>query len=301
MTLTFSDASLNKFLRKYMSSEVDDFLANVPTEGPVDIDKELFGKPKEGDKVETEKTPTASPAETKTKTEEPASPQAGENKNTEDDNNIPFHKHPRWKERERQFNETKKQYEDRLAQMEAKLTELGNSSSAKKTSAVDTSAIPQWFVELYGDNPLAWQKYEQAQEMQYAQWRDRLVKETEQLDQKEQAQLKEANKFVEDSISKLEEQYDIDLSYQDGKNSLRNEFLNFMLERRPSTEDGTYDFINGWKWFSETRTKEPVDETTAAKKNVAAKTVPSKKAEAASKEFATPNDLRGDWRTLIRK
>ena len=69
-----------------------EIFADIPSEGA----SETFGSEKE---EQVKETPAESQAENKPVEEKaPTSEGAEEKSNTPDENNLPFHKHPRWKE-----------------------------------------------------------------------------------------------------------------------------------------------------------------------------------------------------------
>ena len=114
---------------------------------------------KEGDNpfvnLDTEKeTPSDSPNEKEPKVEEPSK---GDNTTEgEKPKDVPFHEHPRWKEREEELKELrafKEEVTDKFQELEKPHSKSGN--------------IPDWFKELYGENEVAWQKYEEHEKVDH--------------------------------------------------------------------------------------------------------------------------------------
>lgn len=180
-----------------------------------------------------------------------------------DEENIPFHRHPRWiamktkdKEKEHQIEELRgqlKSFEDRFSQM----------STAQKENVAQ--ALPQEFVQLFGDNPDAWTAMEKliankAQDIV----EKRFTAMTEQEKQRQEAQQR-AEQIIEKEFESLSEETGLDFT-QDS--SLRNAVKKIALQYRPLNDAG--DAISFTKAYELYTLLNPTNDSTDEKKRIAA-------------------------------
>ena len=113
--------------------EIKEELAELPSDGTKleDIEKEV-GKEEE---IET-------PAESQPEKKE------------EEEKEVPFHENPRFKELVDEKNKYKEDLKKFKEDTESKFSEI-------KDSQPKTGNIPNWFTELYGENDVAWTKYQE--------------------------------------------------------------------------------------------------------------------------------------------
>lgn len=254
-----------------MAENIEEILADVKQEGEnpfEDMEKE---------------TPSESPTE---KEPEMDKPEEGDNTPEEKEENIPFHKHPRWIERERELNRLKEQEEEN-ARVIAELSAF-KEEAAKKLEPTDTK-IPDWFSELYGENDVAWKKYSEYEEAKELEIERRVISRQEQARKQAEEQNQYWNRWVDDEISKLE---------ATGRNFDRNELIKTMLDYAPTDGNGNLDFEKGYKIYDTLKSKE--DKTSSqAKKVLADTTTRSSTGERKSKDFMTADELRRkSWQDL---
>lgn len=185
-----------------------------------------------------------------------------EPKGTDDDKPIPFHKHPRWLAREERLNEL----EAKLAQYEAK-------------PQGDAPTPPSEFVELFGNDPQVWAKYNQFSERQKQDWKNELLSE---LQQQQQQQLTETRKWDLWVDNQLEELRD------EGKAFKKNELLKVIGEYKPTDADGNLDFRKGYELYEKLQSLEKNPEKDNKRKQIAGATASESGAEAEKPKFATP-------------
>src|SRR3972149_2981832 len=132
-----------------MEKTILEELNELPTDGSKleDIEKEQENENSEGSQPEEKK-------EEKKEEETEAEKTAREIKEQEEEDKIPFHKHPRFKALVEEKNQYKKDLDAMREEMESKFSEIKDSQSKD-------SKVPAWFTELYGDNETAWQKYQE--------------------------------------------------------------------------------------------------------------------------------------------
>lgn len=245
----------------------EDFLANVKKEG----DTTPF------DNLEKD-TPPASPTD-----KEPVKDEPQEGDNTPAD--LPFHKHPRWIERENELKSLRERDEERAKEI-ADLKAFKEETSKRYES---DSEIPDWFKELYGDNKLAWQKYEQHEKTKEEEIERRVIEKQQQATQQAAAETQHWNKWVDDELEKLK---------AEGNQFDRNELIKTMLDYRPTDENNNFDFKKGFAIYEALKSKEDPAKS-IARKQLADATTTSTKGEPAKKDYSTAKDLRHrSWANL---
>lgn len=251
---------------------LNEILADVKHEGDLDPFKQ-FEKPE----ASTEKdTPSDSPADKEPKVEEP-----GQGDNTAD-KQVPFHEHPRWKEREEELKELrafKDEASSKLSEFERKISKPSENTN-----------IPDWFKELYGENEVAWQKYQEHSQQEREQMKKDIL--AEQEAKREEAQKEETywNNWVEEGIRGLQS---VGLEFD------RNVLIKTMLDNPKEVTNalGNFDFNLGYKLYRE---QNPISQVnTDARKRIADTTTKSSSTEKRAKDYMTSNELRGkSWNQL---
>ena len=239
--------------------ELKEILADVPTEGSdpfKDMEKE---------------TPPESLPETKPEEDKPK-----EGESTPEDN-LPFHKHPRWIERETEL--------DRLRERDEENTKIIQELAAfkedysKKTESTD---IPDWFRELYGENEIAWQKYSEYEQVRTEEIEKKVIERQEQYQRQALEETTKWNKWVDNEVKKLEDE---------GKKFDRNELIKTMLDYRPTDENNNFDFQKGYK-IHEMLKRKPDTSHSDARKILADTTTKTTGGEKPPKDYMTTNELR---------
>lgn len=250
----------------------EDFLANVKQEGTdpfADLEKDI---------------PSDPPTEKEPEKDEPA---AGESTPKVED--VPFHKHPRWIERETEL----KSLRDAEAEHSRELQELKTlqEETAKRLEHTD-SVVPDWFKELYGDNASAWRKYEAVQMDQEKKIEQRILDRQEEIRKAQIDESQRWNKWVDGEIEKLQ---------SEGNTFDRNKLIKTMLEYRPTDESNNFDFKAGLKIYQALEAKEVTDTkgSSDARKELADAAIKTSRNEPPKKDYMTPADLRHrSWSSL---
>lgn len=250
-------------------SEIDEALADVKQEG-----QDPF--------ADVVATPSDSPSEKKTEADKPE-----EGTNTPHEDTVPFHKHPRWIERESELK-TLRETEEAHAKEIAELRAIAETTQ-KKLEPTSTQ-IPDWFRELYGDNALAYQKYAEHEQVKEADIERRVLEKQSLAQQQAQEETKRWNKWVDDEIGKLE---------ADGHTFDRNKLIKTMLEYKPTDENNNFDFKAGMKIYEALEGKGDTERSQARKILADTTTKSSIKGEKRAKDFLTAEDLRNtSWSNL---
>lgn len=255
---------------------VEEALADVKPEGDTDPFKDLDTK--EADKEK--ETTTESLTEKKPEVEEP-----NQGKNT-DDKQVPFHEHPRWKEREEELKRLRA-FEQTASE---KLAEFDKIKSAFDSKSGEKSSIPDWFKHLYGENEVAWQAYSEHSKLEREEMKKELIAEQEARREESQKEEQRWNKWVEDGLEGLKT---LGLEFD------RNALLKTMLDNPEKvTREGNFDFNLGYKLYRELN-PDTTQANSQARKKIADTATKSSPAEKGSKDFMTSNELRNkSWNQL---
>jgi len=232
------------------------------------------GDPFEGlDKEETV-TPSESSPENN---DEVAKPEEGEHT---PEKQVPFHEHPRWKEREKELEELRAFREE----ASSKLAEIDS-----RQNEDNEVQIPRWFSTLYGENSEAWEAYQEHSQEE----REQLKRETIESMRQEQVQaVQEEQKWVdwvEDGVARLQ---------AEGKTFDKNELLKAVIDYGFTDETGNYDFGKAYNFLEATKGNRQNPQT-EAKKRVADISSSGRSGESSKKDFMTQKDLRHkSWSSL---
>lgn len=263
----------------------NDFLANVPAE-----DEVIKESPAEKTDESAKETPTAPPAETKPEPAKP--PQGGEH--TPDENNLPFHKHPRWIKTQEELAELRKYRDDtkpRLETYEQMMSRLGNQNQPK-------AQIPEWFPKS-GNQQVDEQKYQEYLNYENgvkAQIKQELIEEQTREARQKAAEEKKWADWVNTSLEKLEDE---------GHKFDRNELQKVALEYLPTDLEGNIDFSKALKIMNQLKAQQVAVaevKSDARKKLADTANASTQRAEKPPQKFQTTRSLRNQsWDALIRE
>lgn len=192
---------------------------------------------------EEEATPTDSQPENE-ENEEAKPSQEGDN--TPDVNNQPLHQNPRFKE----VIDEKNYYKEKVDSLESKINEF---EEFKKSQEQNTPVVkPDWFVSKYGDDDDLWSNYSSQRQQDKDEIKDSILNEIKQSEQQEAEQQRKNQEWINTELDKISVEHDVDLSNSKGNNSLRNEFVQFLVDMKPTDENGDINVSKGWEYFSKT-------------------------------------------------
>lgn len=258
-------------------------LANIPKEGDEIQNLEIF---KENQDEPAKETPAASPAENKPE-EKPASSQAGD---TENENNLPFHKHPRWIERENQFNNKltalQSDYEGKLSAIEQKLSGLENRGKPVE--------IPKWFSGIYGNDTQAWSDYLADQKARLDEAKAEILADQSRSQRAEREEQEKWNTWVDSELSKLE---------GEGKTFDRQKLIKVAVEYMPTDSEGNIDLHKAYdlmtKLEPQNAPQPSATPSSQARKAIGAQVTATTKGESKPPSFQTPQTMRKSWTGLL--
>jgi hypothetical protein len=200
------------------------------------------------------------------------------------DDNVPFHKHPRWIERENELKTLREQQEEN-AKVIAELSSLKDEIKPKAT------VVPEWFKELYGDNEIAYQKYSEHHQKEVEDIEQNLIKRQEDQRIKATQETQKWDKWVTDEIGKLR---------SEGKEFDENKLKKVMLDYSPTDTNNNLDFQKGYKIYEALETKVDNTEKSSARKELADKVSGTSKGDKPVKDYMTPADLRNkSWGNIV--
>lgn len=200
------------------------------------------------------------------------------NNQHESEDNLPFHEHPRWKEREDEwnsrFNDQEKRHQDDLKALREEF------SANKGEQPVE---VPEWF----GGSQEQWQKFQE--------WNNSLVQKAEQsalekLQKQSFAQeqaVKEATKYMESEINSIQNDKDLN---PDGAKIDQNKLLKIVMDNDLIDSKGRWNYRAGWKIYSATMKSGP---DTKTRKTIAGATTSSpSKGEKLQPQFKTSENFK---------
>jgi len=246
----------------------EDFLANVQHEG--EAEGEVFKSLDdiaEPDNQEKE-TPETPPVEENQTENAPSSQGAPQADNTENANNVPWHKDPRWVEWQEEKQELLKFKDEVMPKLEA-------------LTPQEQVQVPSWF----GNDEAAWKEYQLHEAQRDERIKHEALREYESKQTAAAQQVQKANEYVENQLGSLESQ---------GRKFDRNELLKVVSDYRPITADGQWDFERAYEILEMKKLKESNPEKLQAKRDVAALTNSSSTGEPPAKTYFIPGDFRGN-------
>lgn len=262
-------------------SEVKEFFDAIQQDG------ELVGQEKETpaesstEQNQAETSPSSQGEEVQQ--EESVTSQSEANTENEEEK-VPFHKHPRFKaliEEKQQLKQTVEQLlplRDEVERMKNEIQQRG----VKETP----TQIPSWFSNAFGDNEYVYQEWKNYEEQRSQTEREQIKAELKQEFQaaaQQRAQEEQRwNNWVDENINSLKEQ---------GYNFNQNELMKIMMDYTPTDDQGNLSFEKGYKLYE--RLKQPNSSSSKEKKDIASKSISENKPDVKSRDYKTPDDLRG--------
>lgn len=178
-------------------------------------------------------TPTESPTEEKTNEE-------GEGSQPDKivEENIPYHKDPRWIK----MYESSKEAKQRADELEEKYAELSE-WKAKQESSTTAVTIPDWFKRLYGEDEEVYKAYQESTRSERDSWKQEFREELKKEETEKQESLKKGEEWIQDQLADLR---DSGITFDE------NELVKIVVENELFDKDGNPNFKAGLK-FMETK------------------------------------------------
>lgn len=221
---------------------------------------------------------SASSPEEKTKTEDTQSDEGDDTQPKKDEKDIPFHEHPRWKEREEnwtnRFNEQETRHQDDLKALREEFGDM------RKANAEQLN-IPSWF----GGTEEEWKAYKQDEDNKLKQAEERAIERINKTREKEDKAVKEATDYMQSEINTIQDDKTIN---PDGAKVDPNKLLKFVLDNDLVDSKGRWNYRAGFQMMKTKSDKTDIKN----KKAIAGATTSEDKAETKPPTYATPNDFK---------
>jgi hypothetical protein len=156
--------------------------------------------------------------------------------------------------------------------------------------------VPEVFIKAFGDNPEAWNAWQELSKAERAAIKQELIDEQRQQVEELRAKEERWSRWVDESLKSVEDSHSVDFSKNE---SLKNSFLKFVMDCLPTDAQGNVDLMKGWELFS--KLNPPDEKRSQARKSVASKVGTDTKTEGKPRDYLTSHDLRHrDWKSLIK-
>lgn len=234
---------------------------------------------------EEQQTETAAESPAETKEEETESPphqgdeevkEAEPSENTDDEDKVPFHKHPRFKELIEERNELRRQFEE--------LRTTVDTVQQKIVPQNQEETIPQWFKGVYGDDVAMWKDYQSYEQEKLSKMKESIYQEQQDSQKKYEESVKRWEGYSKDQMQALEDE---------GKSFDKNELMKVVLDYQPTDKQGNFDFKKAYEILELKKMADHDPVKSAARKNLAASTTSNNKGEPKEKDYMTSDDFRG--------
>lgn len=250
--------------------------------------------PREGEPLATldslvKETPADSSTETTQDEDTPSQEGEMEPKapNIPTESTVPFNEHPRWKEQQAELAELRRQNQDVMQYLQ-QVPQYLDSVRSQLTSK--DQPIPEWFKELYGDSPKAYQLYQQSRQQEKQEMQQQIFAD---MASQQRQQTESAHYWVgqvESEFKRLE---------QNGKTFDREELKAVLLNFKPTTDAGLLDFEKAYDILQAQKAAAGAQVRNQERKKIADATSPTSAGEKGAKDYKTTADIRGiTWGSL---
>lgn len=196
------------------------------------------------------------------------------------DDKIPFHEHPRWKERENEWNN---RFNDQEARHKKDLEDLRKEFSGARKENTENTEIPPWF----GGDQKQWDEYRKYEDDRLSKAEERAVEKLTKAKEAEDKAVKDATDYMESEIKAIEADKDLNPS---GSKIDPNKLLKFVLDNELIDSKGRWNYRAGWKFMNAGKPspKQQIDE----KKKIAGATGTDHKGEKKPAPYKTSADFK---------
>lgn len=208
----------------------------------------------------------------------------GDKSNNQDDphKDLPFHEHPRWKQREdewkQRFNESETRHQSELQKIRE---EFG---TARKDNA-NNDEIPDWF----GGTQEQWDSYRKWEDEKLAKAETRAIEKLKSEKDTETKAQQEATQYMESEIATIESDKTIN---PDGLKVDPNKLLKIVLDNDLIDSKGRWNYKAGFQILkNSTKAPAPITDT-KDRKNLAGATNSDSKPEKKPTPFKTNEDFK---------
>lgn len=213
--------------------------------------------------------------------------QSDEGESTRNEKDVPFHDHPRWKQREEEWNTRYNEQETRhVNDLKTIREEFGQS---RKEDVIKTK-IPNWF----GGTQEQWDAYRQDLDEKLTAAEERAEKRAyEKLNSEKSNEEKataEATNHLRSEITAIENDRDLNPT---GMKVNAEELFKVVFDNKLTDTQGRWNYRAGWRILSATNGNDQISRDKAKeRKEIAASTTSESRAESKPKTYTTSADFK---------
>lgn len=237
-----------------------------------------------------------------TEEENSAAPQAGNDTtgdthapggdNNQDDDKTPFHEHPRWKQREEEWNS---RFNDQERRHQEDLKSIREEFGAQRRDNAQPSKPPAWF----GGTQEQWDAYRSDRDAELKAAEDRaiarLTKDRETATQQEQEAVAAATTYMRSEMAAIENDKELNPTGIKFDQKTAEKLLQTVLDENLVDTQGRWNYRAGFKLMQSGKPATPAPKPdTKEKKEVAAATSGGSRGEAPKQAVATSKDFEKD-------
>jgi len=208
-----------------------------------------------------------------------ASEETNNKVNTKKD--VPFHKHPRWIKREREwkdkFNSQEKRHDDAIA-------ELRNDIGKSKKNDDQTEKVPSWF----GGDQENWNAYKKWHKEQVGSIEKGTFDKISQEKSSNEKAIKEAKEYMDDQIELIESDEKLN---PNGLSIDQNKLLKFVIDNDLVDSKGRWNYKAGFKMMIKSSSFSNSKNNNANRKKIAGAINSKNNGESKFKAFKTSKDF----------
>lgn len=214
-------------------------------------------------------------------TEDTHSADGDKNSQDDPDKEKPFHEHPRWKEREeewnRKFNESESRHQEDMKKI------LERNEPEKKELA--KTKIPAWF----GGNQEAWDMYREDRDEEIRQAEERAVARVEGKKTSEEKAVADATAYMKSELDFIATDKTINPT---GVKVDPNKLLKLVIDEQLVDTQGRWNYRAAFKLLAKEAPVEKKEDTTTDRKKLAGATTSESKGESKPATFKTSADFK---------
>lgn len=208
------------------------------------------------------------------------SAEGDDNTQTGEDDKLPFHQHPRWKEREddwtKKFNEQESRHQEDLKTIREEF-------SNKREHNANQDTIPSWF----GGDQQQWDAYRADRDAEIQQAEERAIARITEKSTAEDKAVKEATDYMQSELNALEADKTLNPS---GDKIDPNKLLKYTLDNDLVDSKGRWNYRAAFKLMNAGKTEtKPVNKD---RKVIADATTSEGKAETKTSDVKTSADFK---------
>lgn len=205
--------------------------------------------------------------------------QQGANSQDDPDKDKPFHQHPRWTEREKEWD---KRFNDQETRHQEDLRKIREEFSTKKQDNAEQTEIPSWF----GGTKEQWDAYRKDRDAEITAAEDRAIKRVTEAKETESKAVQEATAYMQTELAAIEKDTTLNPS---GAKIDPNKLLKFVLDNDLVDSQGRWNYKAGFKMMQAGSKPAPKP---GDRKEVAGATTSEPKAETKPAPFKTSKDFK---------